>query len=240
MQEMKANNRISHFIGAFLRENEPLLEEIREEAQKDAVPIIRDETAALLRVCLEMNKPKKILELGTAIGYSGLFMLYSLEGNTKLSTVENFPKRILKARENFTKSPYNKDITLLEGDGGEILEQLVLKKESFDFIFLDAAKAQYPVWLPHILKLLSDSGVLFCDNILQDGLLMESRFFLERRQRTIHKRMREFLHLLQENTGLESSIIPIGDGVSISVKKEMEYKRFQIEEEKRKRKRVES
>ena len=179
MQEMKANNRISDFIGAFLRENEPLLEKIREEAQKDAVPIIRDETAALLRVCLEIHKPKRILELGTAVGYSGLFMLYSLE----------------------------------------ILERLVLEKKSFDFIFLDAAKAQYPLWLPLILELLPTGGVLFCDNILQEGLLLESRFFLERRQRTIHKRMREFLHLLRENAELESSIVPIGDGVSISVKK---------------------
>lgn len=219
MQEMKANNRISDFIGAFLRENEPLLEKIREEAQKDAVPIIRDETAALLRVCLEMHKPKRILELGTAVGYSGLFMLYSLGENTELSTVENFPQRILKARENFARSPYSDNITLLEGDGGKILERLVLEKEIFDFIFLDAAKAQYPLWLPFILELLPTGGVLFCDNILQDGLLLESRFFLERRQRTIHKRMREFLHLLRENAELESSIVPIGDGVSISVKK---------------------
>ena len=219
MQEMKANNRISDFIGAFLRENEPLLEKIREEAQKDAVPIIRDETAALLRVCLEMHKPKRILELGTAVGYSGLFMLYSLGENTELSTVENFPQRILKARENFARSPYSDNITLLEGDGGKILERLVLEKEIFDFIFLDAAKAQYPLWLPFILELLPTGGVPFCDNILQDGLLLESRFFLERRQRTIHKRMREFLHLLRENAELESSIVPIGDGVSISVKK---------------------
>lgn len=219
MQEMKANNRISDFIGAFLRENEPLLEEIREEAQKDAVPIIRDETAALLRVCLEIHKPKRILELGTAVGYSGLFMLYSLGENAELSTVENFPKRILKAKENFARSPYSENITLLEGDGGEILKRLVLEKKSFDFVFLDAAKAQYPLWLPYILELLPTGGVLFCDNILQDGLLLESRFFLERRQRTIYKRMREFLHLLRENAELESSIVPIGDGVSISVKK---------------------
>ena len=219
MQEMKANNRISDFIGAFLRENEPLLEKIREEAQKEAVPIIRDETAALLRVCWEMHKPKRILELGTAVGYSGLFMLYSLGENTELSTVENFPQRILKARENFARSPYSDNITLLEGDGGKILERLVLEKEIFDVIFLDAAKAQYPLWLPFILELLPTGGVLFCDNILQDGLLLESRFFLERRQRPIHKRMREFLHLLRENAELESSIVPIGDGVSISVKK---------------------
>jgi len=162
---MKANNRIRDFIGAFLRENEPLLEKIREEAQKDAVPIIRDETAALLRVCLEMKKPKSILELGTAVGYSGLLMMDSLLGNTKLTTVEHFPERIIKSKENFAKSPYNECIRLLEGDGGEILEKLLEGKESFDFVFLDAAKAQYPLWLPKILELLRPEGILFCDNI---------------------------------------------------------------------------
>jgi len=212
-------NRVSSFIQAFLRENDSLLEEIREEAQKDAVPIIRDETAALLRVCLEINKPKSILELGTAVGYSALLMLDCLDGGASLTTVENFPERIRKAGENFQRSPYKERISLLEGDAGKILKELVREERHFDFVFLDAAKAQYPIWLSDILFLLNDGGVLFCDNILQDGLLLESRFFLERRQRTIHKRMREFLALLKANPLLENSIVPIGDGVSISVKK---------------------
>ena len=212
MRELKGSSleerdRISQFIQAFQRDNIDFLEGIREEAQKEAVPIIRDETAALLRVCLEMKKPKSILELGTAVGYSGLLMLDSL------------PERIIKAGENFAKSPYNSAIRLLEGDGGEILERLVKEREHFDFVFLDAAKAQYPLWLPKILELLNPEGVLFCDNILQENLLLESRFFVERRQRTIHKRMREFLWMLKENPELEKSIIPIGDGVSISIKK---------------------
>lgn len=216
---MEEYNRVSSFIQAFLRENNSLLEEIREEAQKDAVPIIRDETAALLRVCLEINKPKSILELGTAVGYSALLMMDCLHGDTSLTTVENFPERIRKAEENFQRSPYKERISLLEGDAGKILKELVREERHFDFVFLDAAKAQYPIWLSDILFLLNDGGVLFCDNILQDGLLLESRFFLERRQRTIHKRMREFLALLKANSLLENSIVPIGDGVSISVKK---------------------
>ena len=216
---MEEYNRVSSFIQAFLRENNSLLEEIREEAQKDAVPIIRDETAALLRVCLEINKPKSILELGTAVGYSALLMLDCLHGDTSLTTVENFPERIRKAEENFQRSPYKERISLLEGDAGKVLKELVREERRFDFVFLDAAKAQYPIWLSDILFLLNDGGVLFCDNILQDGLLLESRFFLERRQRTIHKRMREFLALLKANSLLENSIVPIGDGVSISVKK---------------------
>ena len=216
---MEEYNRVSSFIQAFLREQDSLLEEIREEAQKDAVPIIRDETAALLRVCLEINKPKSILELGTAVGYSALMMLDSLQGEASLTTVENFPERIRKAEENFQRSPYRERISLLEGDAGKILKELVREECHLGFIFLDSAKAQYPIWLSDILLLLNDGGVLFCDNILQDGLLLESRFFLERRQRTIHKRMREFLALLKANSLLENSIVPIGDGVSISVKK---------------------
>ena len=224
MRELKGSSleekdRISQFIQAFQRDNASFLESIREEAQKEAVPIIRDETAALLRVCLEMKKPNSILELGTAVGYSGLLMLDSLLGNAKLTTVENFPERIIKSKENFAKSPYNDSIRLLEGDGGEILEKLLEGKESFDFVFLDAAKAQYPLWLPKILELLNPEGVLFCDNILQENLLLESRFFVERRQRTNQKRMRELHLILKENPKLENSIIPLGDGVSISIKK---------------------
>lgn len=216
---MEDRERIGQFIQAFQRDSGSFLEGIREEAQKEAVPIIRDETAALLRVCLEMKKPKSILELGTAVGYSGLFMLHSLRGSAKLSTVENFPERIRKAKENFAKSPYSPAIRLLEGDGGELLDRLGKEEEKFDFVFLDAAKAQYPLWLPKILELLSPDGVLFCDNILQENLLMESRFFVERRQRTIHKRMREFLWMLKNCPDLENSLIPIGDGVSISIKR---------------------
>ena len=216
---MEDRERIGQFIQAFQRDSESFLEGIREEAQKEAVPIIRDETAALLRVCLEMKKPKSILELGTAVGYSGLFMLHSLRGSAKLSTVENYPARIRKSKENSAKILYSPAIRLLEGDGGEILDRLGKEEEKFDFVFLDAAKAQYPLWLPKILELLSPDGVLFCDNILQENLLMESRFFVERRQRTIHKRMREFLWMLKNCPDLENSLIPIGDGVSISIKR---------------------
>ena len=159
------------------------------------------------------------MELGTAVGYSAIVMMDALGGEGEIVTVENFPPRIEKAKQNFGASPYQDKITLLEGDGSRILEELLEKKEQFSFVFLDAAKAQYPLWLPSILKLLSPGGILFCDNILQGELLLESRFYLERRQRTIHKRMREFLRLLQREESLETSILPIGDGVSLSIKK---------------------
>ena len=216
---MDKKDRISQFIQSFLPERTTFLEEIRKEALSEAVPILREETAALLRVCLKTKNKPQILELRTAVGYSALVMMDALEGEGEIVTVENFPPRIEKAKQNFVASPYLDKITLLEGDGSRILEELLEKKEQFSFVFLDAAKAQYPLWLPSILKLLSPGGILFCDNILQGELLLESRFYLERRQRTIHKRMREFLRLLQREESLETSILPIGDGVSLSIKK---------------------
>ena len=202
---MDKKDRISQFIQSFLPERNTFLEEIRKEALSEAVPILREETAALLRVCLKTKNKPKILD--------------ALEGEGEIVTVENFPPRIEKAKKNFGASPYQNKITLLEGDGSRILEELLEKQEQFSFVFLDAAKAQYPLWFPSILKLLSPGGILFCDNILQGELLLESRFYLDRRQRTIHKRMREFLRLLQREQMLESSILPIGDGVSLSIKK---------------------
>ena len=205
---MDKKERISQFIQSFLPERNAFLEKVRKEALSEAVPILRK----------TKDKPK-ILELGTAVGYSALVMMDAIEGEGEIVTVENFPPRIEKAKENFGTSPYKDKICLMEGDGTEILEELLEKKEQFSFIFLDAAKAQYPLWFPSLLKLLSSGGILFCDNILQGELLLESRFYLERRQRTIHKRMREFLRLLQREESLETSILPIGDGVSLSVKK---------------------
>lgn len=216
---MDKKERISQFIQSFLPERSAFLEKVRKEALSEAVPILREETAALLRVCLKTKDKPKILELGTAVGYSALVMMDAIEGEGEIVTVENFSPRIEKAKENFGASPYKDKICLMEGDGAEILEELLGKKEQFSFIFLDAAKAQYPLWFPSLLKLLSSGGILFCDNILQGELLLESRFYLERRQRTIHKRMREFLRLLQREESLETSILPIGDGVSLSIKK---------------------
>ena len=152
---MDKKDRISQFIQSFLPERTAFLEEIRKEALSEAVPILREETAALLRVCLKTKKKPKILELGTAVGYSALVMMDALGGEGEIVTVENFSPRIEKAKQNFGASPYQDKINLLEGDGSRILEELLEKKEQFSFVFLDAAKAQYPLWLPSILKLLS-------------------------------------------------------------------------------------
>jgi predicted O-methyltransferase YrrM len=181
------------------------------------VPIIRRETAALLKTLIVMKQPMRILEVGTAVGYSALLMAQVMPENAHITTIEKFERRIPVAKENFMQAGVNEKITLLEGDAGEILAGL---SGSFDFIFMDAAKGQYINWLPDVLRLLAPGGVLMSDNVLQDGTIVESRYAVERRDRTIHERMREYLYTLKHMEELETSILPIGDGVALSVLKE--------------------
>ena len=133
----------------------------------------------------------------------------------RITTIEKYETRIPEAKENFRLAGMEEKITLLEGDAGEILAGL---SGSFDFIFMDAAKGQYINWLPDILRLLRDGGLLMSDNVLQDGTIMESRYAVERRDRTIHERMREYLYTLKHMDEFETSILPVGDGVALSVK----------------------
>ena len=186
------------------------------QALADRVPIIRKETQSFLKVLLQIERPGSILELGTAVGFSALLMsAYAPEG-CRITTIENYEKRIPIARENFRRAGKEKDITLLEGDALEVMRGL---EGPFDLIFMDAAKAQYIHYLPEALRLLEEGGVLVTDNVLQDGDIMESRFAVERRNRTIHKRMREYLYQLKHDERLLTSILPLGDGLAVSVKK---------------------
>ena len=204
---------------------EPLpkpLEELERKALSEDVPIIRSGTRDMLRFLLRERKPKEVLEIGTAVGFSALCMREYLPKSSHITTIEKYEKRIPIAKQNFKTAGREDKITLLEGDAGEILAGL---SGSFDFIFMDAAKGQYINWLPDILRLLRDGGLLMSDNVLQDGTIMESRYAVERRDRTIHERMREYLYTLKHMEELETSIIPIGDGAAISVKIEIEKER---------------
>ena len=160
--------------------------------------------------------PKNILEVGAAVGYSSILMSENIDENAKITTIENYDKRIIKARENIKRAGKENVITLLEGDAGQILKTL---SGSYDLIFMDAAKAQYIVILPEILRLLSSGGILITDNVLQEGDLVQSRFAVCRRDRTIHSRMREYLYEVTHNDELVTSVIPLGDGITFSVKK---------------------
>lgn len=213
---MITDERISVFIDSFDIGNTPFLDEIESEAKRTNVPIIRTQTQSLLKVLLTMSKPTTILEVGCAIGFSALFMSEYAPENCHITTIENYEKRIPIARENFKKSGREDRITLLEGDAADILKDL---NDTYDFIFMDAAKGQYLYFLPEILRLLPAGGILLSDNVLQDGDVIESRFAVTRRNRTIHSRMREYLYELMHHPDLETVILPVGDGVTVSVRK---------------------
>ena len=212
---MITDERITAYINSLDSGDGELCDEIAGEAAAYFVPIIIRETAALLKTMVALKQPKHILEVGTAVGYSALLMARIMPKDAHITTIEKFEKRIPVAKANFKKAQLEDRITLLEGDAGEILADL---SGSFDFIFMDAAKGQYINWLPDILRLLRDGGLLMSDNVLQDGTIMESRYAVERRDRTIHERMREYLYTLKHMDEFETSILPVGDGVALSVK----------------------
>lgn len=208
--------RLTAYINSLDAENSPLLEELEVYAKETYVPIIRREMQSFLKVLLSVKQPKRILEVGTAIGFSTLLMYEAAGRDCQITTIENFTKRIPIARENFKRAGCEDAITLLEGDATRILKEL---DGPYDFIFMDAAKGQYIHFLPEILRLMEEGAVLVSDNVLQDGDIIESHYMVERRNRTIYKRMREYLYQLKHHPLLETSVIPLGDGVTISVKK---------------------
>lgn len=213
---MIVNNRITDYIHSLESSQGSLLDSIEQEAVRDRVPIIRRETAALLKTLVAALRPEHILEIGTAVGYSSLLMCSVMPENCRITTIEKYEKRIPAAMDNFKKAGEEGRITLLAGDADDLLAGL--KGQIFDLVFMDAAKGQYLHWLPMILELMPDGGMLISDNVLQDGDIVESRFAVERRNRTIHSRMREYLHTLKHMEELETAVIPIGDGVTISTR----------------------
>ena len=216
---MIVNERIVAYINSLDRGNSPICNTIEKEAIEDDVPIIRKEMGNLLKVLLELKQPQSILEVGTAVGYSSILMSENMPQNCRITTIENYEKRIPVAKNNFKRAGKEEVITLLEGDAMDILKEL---DGTYDFIFMDAAKGQYIHYLPNVLRLLSDGGCLVSDNVMQDGDIIESRFAVERRNRTIHARMREYLYELKHREDLVTSIIPLGDGVAVSIKQGVE------------------
>ena len=216
---MILEERLTAFLNSLDAGNPAWLNELEKEARKTNVPVIRPETQSLLRTLIAAKRPSEILEVGTAIGFSALCMSeYAPEG-CHITTIEKYEKRIPVARENFRRFGREERITLLEGDAALVLEGL---SGPYDLIFMDAAKGQYPALLPQVLRLLSDGGLLVSDNVLQDGDILESRYAVTRRNRTIHARMREYLYEIKHHPCLVTSILPVGDGVAVSVKREKE------------------
>lgn len=213
---MIVEERLVDYLHSLETENSEILEQIEQEALNDGVPIIRKEMQSFLKVLLQIKKPLRILEVGAAVGFSAILMSEYVPEDCRITTIENYEKRIPIARNNFKRAGKEEQITLIEGDAMEVLQKL---EGPYDFVFMDAAKGQYIAYLPEVLRILSPEGILVSDNVLQNGEIMESRFVVERRDRTIHSRMREYLYTLKHHESLETSIIPLGDGVALSIKK---------------------
>ena len=213
---MIVDERLVTYINSLDTGNTAMLDQIEREATADYVPIIRKEMQSFLKFLLAMKKPARISEVGTAVGFSAILMAEYDPVPCQIITIENYEKRIPIARENFKRAGKEAQITLLEGDAAEVLKTL---EGPYDFIFMDAAKGQYIHFLPEILRLLARDGVLVSDNVLQDGDVIESRFAVTRRNRTIHKRMREYLYTLTHSEELVTAVLPVGDGITLSTRR---------------------
>ena len=211
---MIVDERMITYINSLDTGNTPFLEELEQKAKEDFVPVIRREMQSFLKVLLAMKQPARILEVGTAVGFSALLMCEYNPAPCHITTIENYEKRIPLALENFRKAGREDCITLLQGDAADFLKKLT---GPFDLIFMDAAKGQYLHFLPQVLRLMKKGSILVSDNVLQDGDIIESRFVVERRNRTIHKRMREYLYQLKHRKELITCVLPLGDGVTVSV-----------------------
>lgn len=212
---MIVDERMTAYINSLDAGNTPFLDELEEQALRDYVPIIRREMQSFLKVLLKLKQPVRILEVGTAVGFSTLLFCEYAPKEARITTIEKYEKRIPIAKENFRKAGREGQICFLEGDAATLLGEL---DEKFDFIFMDAAKGQYIHFLPEVMRLLAVGGLLVSDNVLQDGDIIESHYAVERRNRTIYKRMREYLYRLKHDERLMTSILPIGDGVTLSVR----------------------
>ncbi len=213
---MIVNDRIVSYIHSLETSNSEILQKIEQRAIEDNVPIIRKEMESFLRVMLTIKQPLNILELGCAIGYSAILMSEYMPHGGHITTIENYDKRIIEAQENIKAAGAEEKITLLQGDAMEKMAELT--SNSYDFVFMDAAKAQYINFLPEVLRLMKRGAILIADNVLQDGDIIESRYGVIRRNRTIHSRMREYMYEVKHMEGLETTIVPIGDGITMSVK----------------------
>jgi predicted O-methyltransferase YrrM len=212
---------IVQYINSLQPHFDGVLGEIQQAALDEGLPIIPPETAHFLATLLSLKRPRRVLEVGCAVGFSaGLFARY-LTSDGHITTIDRYDYMIDKARQNFKRLGIEACVSLIEGNATEILPQL---SGTFDVIFLDAAKGQYIRFLPDCLRLLNDGGLLLADDILQAGRVALGRFAVPRRQRTIQARLNAFLREVFACPALESSIIPIGDGLLLAHKIEKDRK----------------
>lgn len=211
---MISDERMQTFVDSFDTGHTPFLEELYDSCIAENIPVIRRDVQAFLKTMIRIRRPENILEIGTAAGFSAILMAEYSDPGCLITTIENYEKRIAMAEKNISEAGYESKISLMKGDADGILDIL---RSPFDFIFMDAAKGQYINFLPKVKKLMKPGSILISDNILQNGELLESHYLVERRDRTIYKRMREYLYELKHDPCFETSILTIGDGVALSV-----------------------
>ena len=228
--------RIRNFILSYTSDNGGVLCHIRKKAEEDGVPIIRKDTEDFLKVMIRMIKPKRILEIGTAVGYSSIFfaetlqVLYKDDTTDKISetdeanetawsidTCEFDKERISAAKKNIEEAGFGNQITIHEGDACDSLKKLIEDSRKYDLIFIDAAKAQYMDYINLSMKLSDKNATIITDNIFGNGDVLESHFLVDKRDRTIHDRMREYVYYITHSDGLETALVPIGDGIAVSI-----------------------
>lgn len=210
------DERLSTYIDSISWNIPKYLKEVEKEAVKDGVPIIRRSMQSLISFLLSVKKPKAVLEIGTAVGFSSMLMSEYVSEDTVIDTIEKVPVRIKCAKENFEKYGKKDRINLFEGDAVDVLKELENKGKRYDFIFMDAAKGQYLNFLEPILGMLTNDGLLVTDNVLQDGDIIQSRYAITKRDRTIHGRMREYLYFLTHSEKFKTVVLPVGDGAALS------------------------
>ncbi len=212
---MSGRDSTTEYIRSTIRQNDGLLKELEAYAGENHVPIITPEVAQLLVVLGRLAKPVRILEVGTAIGYSAILLAGTLSQGGRIDTIERQEEMVLRARENIKKAGLENTIGIIAGDAEEVLRCL---DKQYDMIFLDAAKGQYPEFLPECLRMLRKGGLLVSDNVLYKGMIANDELIV-RRKKTIVNRMRTYLETLCENPSLDTSILPVGDGVALSYKR---------------------
>ena len=207
---------IEDYIRSIMPEQPSFLKDLERYGEENHIPIIEREVAQLLKVLLKIHRPKKILEIGTAIGYSALVMASSTHRDSNIVTIERRLDMVELAKKNIENTEYKERIKIFYGEAEEILPKI---NEKFDFIFLDAAKGQYLDFFNHCANLLEDKGLIVSDNVLFKGMVATDKLVI-RRKKTIVKRLREYLKYISNLEGYESCVIPIGDGVALTYKEE--------------------
>lgn len=208
------NPKINDYIIDTLKDNEGILKEIEDYGYKNNVPIIKKDIASLIEVLIKMNKPKHIIEVGTAIGYSSILMCLASNKEAKIKTFERNPKMAKIAKENIKRAGLSDYIEVIEGDAIENLKMIDTK---FDLLFLDAAKSKYMEFYELTEPYLKKGGLILSDNILHKGMVASDDYVI-RRQKTIVTHMRKYLDFLCQNDKLQTSLLPVSDGFAISYK----------------------